>query len=122
MGTVTPWARVRGGATTSTCPGPPGMWATWSTLISLSLLYHLSLLGVVLFSGFSFKETHDPNRYILAFNRILMPIAVKFNPDLVLVSAGFDAALGDPLGGCRVRPRQCGASTVSAVLVFICLS
>jgi acetoin utilization deacetylase AcuC-like enzyme len=28
-----------------------------------------------------------------------MPIANEYNPQLVLVAAGFDAALGDPLGG-----------------------
>jgi acetoin utilization deacetylase AcuC-like enzyme len=28
-----------------------------------------------------------------------MPIANQYNPQLVLVAAGFDAALGDPLGG-----------------------
>lgn len=33
-----------------------------------------------------------------------MPIATEFNPDLVLVSAGFDAARGDPLGGYNVSP------------------
>ncbi|XP_073496538.1 histone deacetylase 6 isoform X2 [Phyllobates terribilis] len=42
--------------------------------------------------------------YILAFHRIVMPIAYEFNPQLVLVSAGFDAARGDPLGGYRVSP------------------
>jgi histone deacetylase 6 len=33
-----------------------------------------------------------------------MPIAQQFNPDLVLVSAGFDAAVGDPLGRYNVTP------------------
>ena len=43
-----------------------------------------------------------------------MPIAYEFNPQLVigmylihcanLVSAGFDAAAGDPIGGCEVTP------------------
>ena len=33
-----------------------------------------------------------------------MPIAIQFDPDLVLVSAGFDAAMGDPLGKCQVTP------------------
>ena len=33
-----------------------------------------------------------------------MPIAYEFAPDLVIVSAGFDAADGDVLGGCRVSP------------------
>merc|ERR1719375_2930558 len=41
---------------------------------------------------------------LAAFTRVLLPIAADFQPDLVLVSAGFDAAEGDPLGGCRVSP------------------
>ncbi|XP_078520855.1 protein deacetylase HDAC6 [Lissotriton helveticus] len=42
--------------------------------------------------------------YLMAFHRAVMPIAYEFNPDLVVVSAGFDAARGDPLGGCLVSP------------------
>ncbi|KAJ1095693.1 hypothetical protein NDU88_000851 [Pleurodeles waltl] len=42
--------------------------------------------------------------YIMAFHRAVIPIAYEFNPDLVVVSAGFDAARGDPLGGCLVTP------------------
>ena len=38
-------------------------------------------------------------RYMLAWTHVLMPIAWEFNPDLVLISAGFDAAIGDPLVG-----------------------
>ena len=33
--------------------------------------------------------------YMAAFQRIVMPIAQEFDPDLVIVSAGFDAAAGD---------------------------
>ncbi|KAK3280827.1 hypothetical protein CYMTET_11359 [Cymbomonas tetramitiformis] len=33
-----------------------------------------------------------------------MPVAYEFAPDIVLVSAGFDAAAGDPLGGCNITP------------------
>lgn len=33
-----------------------------------------------------------------------MPVAYEFQPDLVLVSAGFDAGCNDPLGGCNVTP------------------
>jgi hypothetical protein len=36
--------------------------------------------------------------YISIFTHIFMPIAYEFNPDLVIVSAGFDAVKGDPLG------------------------
>jgi histone deacetylase 6 len=42
--------------------------------------------------------------YIYAFQQIVMPCAYEFNPDLVIISAGFDAAEGDMLGGCHVSP------------------
>lgn len=61
--------------------------------------------------------------YMYAFQQVVMPIAHEFNPDLVIgeflpfnsylyvfslttpiVSAGFDAAVGDDLGGCFVTP------------------
>ncbi|KAF2491543.1 hypothetical protein BU16DRAFT_121413 [Lophium mytilinum] len=44
---------------------------------------------------------HD---YLYAFEEIVIPIAREFNPDLVIVAAGFDAAEGDELGGCHVSP------------------
>lgn len=31
-------------------------------------------------------------------------MAYQFNPDLVLVSCGFDSALDDPLGSCQLTP------------------
>ncbi|XP_052850338.1 histone deacetylase 6 isoform X2 [Drosophila gunungcola] len=49
--------------------------------------------------------------YALAFQQLIMPIAYEFNPQLVLVSAGFDAAIGDPLGGCKVTPEGYGMLT-----------
>jgi histone deacetylase 6 len=42
--------------------------------------------------------------YIFAFQQVVMPIAVEFDPDLVIISAGFDAADGDTLGRCHVTP------------------
>lgn len=42
--------------------------------------------------------------YMAAFQKIVMPIAQEFGPDFVVVSAGFDAADGDELGGCFVSP------------------
>jgi len=42
--------------------------------------------------------------YLGAFDRLLLPIARSFDPKLVLVSAGFDGAEGDPLGSLRVSP------------------
>ncbi|KAG9236141.1 hypothetical protein BJ875DRAFT_357559, partial [Amylocarpus encephaloides] len=42
--------------------------------------------------------------YMAAFQKLVMPIGYEFNPDLVIISAGFDAAKGDDLGGCFVSP------------------
>ncbi|XP_032456631.1 histone deacetylase 4 isoform X4 [Nasonia vitripennis] len=51
--------------------------------------------------------------YLAAFRTIVMPIAKDFDPDLVLVSAGFDAAHGHPapLGGYKVSPACFGRMT-----------
>merc|ERR1711971_908982 len=43
--------------------------------------------------------------------QVVLPAARRFRPDLILVSAGFDAVTGDPLGGCSVSPRCFGAIT-----------
>ncbi|KAJ7579149.1 histone deacetylase complex protein [Mycena floridula] len=42
--------------------------------------------------------------YLHAFQKIVMPIAMEFAPELVIISAGFDAAKGDELGECLVSP------------------
>ncbi|KAK3366529.1 hypothetical protein B0H63DRAFT_371286, partial [Podospora didyma] len=42
--------------------------------------------------------------YMAAFMEIIIPIAHEFDPDLVIIAAGFDAAAGDHLGGCFVTP------------------
>ncbi|XP_017064983.1 histone deacetylase 4 isoform X4 [Drosophila eugracilis] len=51
--------------------------------------------------------------YIAAFRTVVMPIARSFNPDIVLVSSGFDAATGHPapLGGYHVSPACFGFMT-----------
>ncbi|XP_049931862.1 histone deacetylase 15 [Nymphaea colorata] len=42
------------------------------------------------------------NDYLFAFEQVVLPIALQFAPDFTIISAGFDAAQGDPLGGCSV--------------------
>jgi len=42
--------------------------------------------------------------YELCWERLVVPIARAFKPQLILFSAGFDAARGDPLGECDVTP------------------
>jgi len=51
--------------------------------------------------------------YLAAFRSIVMPVAQDFQPDVVLVSCGFDAATGHPppLGGYRISPACFGWMT-----------
>ncbi|XP_062614787.1 histone deacetylase 6-like isoform X2 [Saccostrea cucullata] len=51
------------------------------------------------------------SEYIAAFQQVVMPIAYEFGPELVLVSAGFDAAMGDPLGCYSLTPAGYGHMT-----------
>ncbi|KAH9325570.1 hypothetical protein KI387_005748, partial [Taxus chinensis] len=44
------------------------------------------------------------NDYNFAFQHAVLPIANQFAPDFTIISAGFDAAKGDPLGCCEVTP------------------
>jgi len=55
-------------------------------------------------SNGSFSEKTGTDDYIYMMERILFPICKKFNPNLVLVSSGFDSARGDPLGNISVDP------------------
>ena len=41
--------------------------------------------------------------WLSLIEHIVLPAAASFEPDLVLVSAGFDAHVEDPLGGCRLQ-------------------
>uniref|UniRef100_A0A5F9CI59 Histone deacetylase 10 n=1 Tax=Oryctolagus cuniculus TaxID=9986 RepID=A0A5F9CI59_RABIT len=45
----------------------------------------------------------DPD-YMAAFLHVLLPLAFEFDPELVLVSAGFDSAIGDPEGQMQATP------------------
>lgn len=42
--------------------------------------------------------------YIYACMNVFFPIIKEFGPDLMIISAGFDSALGDPLGEIGVTP------------------
>ncbi|KAG5326611.1 HDAC6 deacetylase, partial [Pseudoatta argentina] len=57
------------------------------------------------------KKGMGDAEYIAAFQQIVMPVAYQFNPELVLISAGFDACIGDTLGGCLVSPELYGHLT-----------
>jgi acetoin utilization deacetylase AcuC-like enzyme len=48
-----------------------------------------------------------------AFDQIALPILRQFEPDLLLISAGFDAHEDDPLGGLRLTSSSFGAMTMA---------
>jgi acetoin utilization deacetylase AcuC-like enzyme len=50
--------------------------------------------------------------YQIVFAHIVLPILRQFEPDLLLVSAGFDAHERDPLGGMRLSTAAFGAMTM----------
>jgi len=41
--------------------------------------------------------------WLSLLEHVVLPAAARFAPDLVLISAGFDAHRADPLGGCRLE-------------------
>lgn len=53
------------------------------------------------------KGYADPDIYYIV-RYVLCPALDAFRPEAILVSAGFDAARGDPLGECRVSPEGFG--------------
>lgn len=52
--------------------------------------------------------------YEQVFARVVVPIAIEFAPELVLVSAGFDAHAADPLAGMRMSAN--GFARITAML------
>jgi hypothetical protein len=49
-------------------------------------------------------SAHGDAEYLLAFDEVILPVTRAFEPDIILVSCGFDAAKGDPLGRYELSP------------------
>ncbi len=52
-----------------------------------------------------------PEHYIDIFQNKLKPIALKYNPEFVLISAGFDGHKDDPIGGTQLTTESYGQLT-----------
>lgn len=48
---------------------------------------------------------YGDEEYVAIFESLIRPVALEFNPDIILVSAGFDIYMEDPLGGMNVTPK-----------------
>jgi len=57
------------------------------------------------------------SEYLTIFETLLNPLALEFEPDLILVSAGFDTHREDPLGGMRMTPLGFAALTRSLMRI-----
>jgi acetoin utilization deacetylase AcuC-like enzyme len=57
----------------------------------------------------------DDNFYVRILQEILRPVSVSFQPEILLVSAGFDTYVGDPLGSMKVTPE--GFACMTRVLL-----
>jgi acetoin utilization deacetylase AcuC-like enzyme len=55
--------------------------------------------------------------YDLVYERVVLPALRQFTPDLVLISAGFDAHHRDPLAGMRLTTEQFGRLTAQIATV-----
>ena len=57
----------------------------------------------------------DDNFYVRILREILRPVCLSFQPEILLVSAGFDIYVGDPLGSMKVTPE--GFACMTRVLL-----
>ena len=55
--------------------------------------------------------------YDLVYSRVAIPALKAFKPDLILISAGYDAYMDDPLGGMRLTPPCFGRLTAMIAAV-----
>lgn len=53
--------------------------------------------------------------YAAAFYELILPILADYSPDLLIISCGLDAAMGDLIGGCELTPGFFHAMTRAAL-------
>lgn len=69
--------------------------------------------------GFNLNKVGD-SKYLALFKNTIIPLIKQFGPDLIIVSAGFDAGIGDVLGGYSVTPD--GFASMTRGLKEVCPS
>ncbi len=86
--------------------------------------YRIFISNISLGEGFNVnipwnKDLMGNGEYKVAFDRIILPVANQFQPDLILIACGFDAVAADPIGKFLVRidisshNLQCSFSTLT---------
>jgi acetoin utilization deacetylase AcuC-like enzyme len=59
----------------------------------------------------------EDSTYNLLFEKVIRPVALAYQPEIILVSAGYDAYVDDPLAGMEVTPE--GFAAISQSLLTI---
>ncbi|CAH8494399.1 unnamed protein product [Schistosoma turkestanicum] len=77
-------------------------------------------LGRTIHVAWNGRDVKDGD-YIVAFTNIIIPVLYEFRPQLILVSAGFDAAQGDTLGRLNVSP-ECFAHLTHLLMTVVHLN
>lgn len=67
--------------------------------------------------GWNTRNVGD-GAYLAAFNLVILPICEEYRPELIIISAGFDSAEGDYLGGIKVTPG--GYAQLTRMLMNVC--
>ncbi len=65
----------------------------------------------------------DEEVWLSLLKHLIVPIGLEYEPELVLVSAGFDAHEADPLGECRLQSSPLGrwpATSVTSPVASTC--
>uniref|UniRef100_A0A914XJB1 Histone deacetylase domain-containing protein n=1 Tax=Plectus sambesii TaxID=2011161 RepID=A0A914XJB1_9BILA len=86
-------------------------------IVVVSVCKHISGAASPWLSTDQFTSTHGnvvsiplntdrvgDSEYLAIFQHIVCPIAREFDPELVLISAGFDGSMGDPMGELNLTP------------------
>ena len=72
--------------------------------------------------NYGFDQSEEPILsdldYVYACESFLFPKIRDFNPEVILISCGFDSALGDPVGGVGLTPA--GYAWMTHGLMKIC--
>lgn len=68
------------------------------------------------------EESYSDLEYNYFLQEIIIPISKQFNPQVILIAAGFDSCINDPIGGIKLSLDWFGyATSIFQVIIIIIL-
>lgn len=78
-------------------------------------MYHCGIekgLGYNVNIPLSYREqSYGDLEYTYFLQEIVIPISKQYNPQIILIAAGFDSCIHDPIGGNKLTPEWFGFAT-----------